>query len=349
MFYNLYYKFIDEPYLYQLSSTEMNILFVNDTKIPANKYGGTERVIWWLGRELVRLGHRVTYLVGAGSVCPFATVLIFDNAKELNQQVPDDTDVVHFQFPVHNFTKKPYLITVHNNPGGSTLMDDNSVFVSANHAARHGSTTYVYNGIDFNDYRKPDLSNKRTYTHFLAKAAWRVKNVQGAIDLATKSGNKLVVMGGTRLNFKMGFRFTPNLNVSFRGMVDNEEKSEVMNGSKALLFPVRWNEPFGVAVIESLYFGCPVFGTPYGSLSELVPADVGLLSGSKTELASGLQNVDQFSKQVCHKYAVDNFNINKTALDYLKLYEIVLNGGKLNAVSPVLQNVNQPKYLLWNE
>ncbi|AMR31772.1 hypothetical protein A0256_10240 [Mucilaginibacter sp. PAMC 26640] len=325
----------------------MNILFVNNSRIPATKYGGTERVIWWLGRELVRLGHKVTYLVGAGSVCPFGKVLIFNPAVVMDLQVPDDIDIVHFQFPVYGFTKKPYLITVHNNPGGGNVMDNNSVFVSANHAARHGATTYVYNGIDFADYRKPSLENKRSYTHFLAKAAWRVKNVQGAIVVATQSDNKLVVMGGTRLNLKMGFRFTPNLNVSFKGMVNNDEKSAVMNGSKALLFPVKWHEPFGVAIIESLYFGCPVFGTPYGSLPELVPAEVGLLSASITTLANGLKNADDFNRHLCHQYAVEHFNISKMALDYLKLYEIVLNGGQLNAVSPALQEANQPKYLPW--
>jgi glycosyltransferase involved in cell wall biosynthesis len=324
----------------------MNILFVNDTKIPATTYGGTERVIWWLGRELVRQGHTVTYLVAAGSACPFAKVLVYDAAKDMNQQVPDDIDVVHFQFQVQGFTKKPYLCTVHNNSGRAE-MDLNSVFVSANHAARNGSTTYVYNGLDIADYRKPDLNQKRSYTHFLAKAAWRVKNVQGAIDIATKSGNKLVVMGGTRLNLKMGLRFTPNLNVRFKGMVNNDQKSQVLNGSKALLFPVLWNEPFGVAITESLYFGCPVFATPYGSLPELVPAEVGLLSNSKSILIEGLKNVDSFSNKLCHEYAVDNFNIAKMAADYIKLYQTVLNGGTLNVVAPMLLEPDQPKYLPW--
>jgi len=326
----------------------MNILIVNDTQIPATTYGGTERVIWWLGRELLRQGHSVTYLVGAGSSCPFARVLTYDASKDMNQQVPDDIDVVHFQFQVLGFTIKPYLCTVHNNSGRGA-MDINSVFVSANHAARNGSTTYVYNGLDISDYRLPNLDNKRSYTHFLAKAAWRVKNVQGAIDVATKSGNKLVVMGGTRLNLKMGLRFTPKLNVRFKGMVDNDQKSEVMNGSKALLFPVLWNEPFGIAITESLYFGCPVFGTPYGSLPELVPSEVGLLSNSKGTLVEGLKNVDSFSRQLCHEYAVDNFSIAKMAADYLKLYELVLNGGTLNAVAPTLLEPNQPKYLAWVE
>jgi glycosyltransferase involved in cell wall biosynthesis len=326
----------------------MNILIVNNTQIPAIKYGGTERIIWWLGRELNRLGHKVTYLVGAGSTCPFARVLVFDPSVDINEQVPDDIDVVHFQFQVHGFTKRPYIITVHNNPGGAGL-DVNSVFVSANHAQRHGSSVFVHNAIDTADYQLPDLNKKRTHTHFLAKAAWRVKNVKGAIDVATMSENKLVVLGGSRLNLKMGLRFTPNLNVRFKGMVGDDAKSVVMNNSKGLIFPVLWHEPFGIAIIESLYFGCPVFGTPYGSLPELVPAEVGLLSASKTALATGLKNVEHFNKQYCHEYAADNFNIAKMAAGYLTLYERVLNDQMLNSAEPKLIDNNQPKYLPWND
>jgi glycosyltransferase involved in cell wall biosynthesis len=207
---------------------------------------------------------------------------------------------------------------------------------------------FVHNAIDTADYQVPDLNNKRTHTHFLAKAAWRIKNVKGAIDVATMSGNKLVVLGGTRLNLKMGLRFTPNLNVRFKGMVGDEAKSVVMNSSKALLFPVLWHEPFGIAIIESLYFGCPVFGTPYGSLPELVPAEVGLLSASKSELAAGLKNVEGFNKQHCREYAADNFNIGKMAAAYMALYEQVLNGQALNSEQPKLINNDQPKYLPWN-
>jgi glycosyltransferase involved in cell wall biosynthesis len=325
----------------------MKILIVNNTAIPAAKYGGTERVIWWLGKELNRLGHEVTYLVAEGSTCPFAKVLVYDPVADMNQQVPDDIDVVHFHFQVSGFTKKPYLINVHNNPGYGHVLDQNSVFVSADHAARHGSTSFVHHGLDPDDYPKPNLQQKRTHTHFLAKAAWRVKNVKGAIDIATQSRNKLVVLGGTRLNLKMGLRFTPNLNVRFKGMVDNDQKSVALNASKGLLFPVLWHEPFGLAIIESLYFGCPVFGTPYGSLPELVPAEVGLLSNSKQELVAGLKAVDTFNNQLCHDYAMEHFTVQKMARRYLSLYERVLNGETLNPLNPTLKEAS-PKYLPWN-
>jgi glycosyltransferase involved in cell wall biosynthesis len=326
----------------------MKILIVNNTRIPAAKYGGTERMIWWLGNELNRLGHEVTYLVAAGSSCPFAKVLVYDPLVDMNLQVPDDIDVVHFHFQVSNFTKKPYLINVHNNPGYGHQLDKNSIFVSADHAARHGSTVFVHHGLDPDDYPRPDLQSKRTHAHFLAKAAWRVKNVQGAIDVATQSGNKLVVLGGTRLNLKMGLRFTPNLNVKFKGMVDNEQKSVVLNKSKALLFPVLWNEPFGLAIIESLYFGCPVLGTPYGSLPELVTAEVGLLSNSRRVLVEGLKNIGAFNNRLCHDYAVANFTVKLMTQKYIGLYQQVINGETLNHVVPTLLETS-PKYLPWNK
>lgn len=322
----------------------MKILIVSDSQIPATKYGGTERVIWWLGKELSRLGHQITYLVAAGSNCPFAKVLIYDPNADLNKQVPDDIDVVHFNHQVHGFNKKPYIISVHGNPGYGEQLDKNSVFVSGNHASRHGAVAFVHHGLDPDDYPKPDLSQKRLHMHFLAKAAWRVKNVKAAIDMASQSNNKLVVLGGSRLNLKMGFRFTPNLNVRFKGMVNNEQKAAVMQQSKALLFPVLWHEPFGVAIIESLYYGCPVFATPYGSLPELVGPEVGLLSSDKSLLIEGLREVNQFNNRYCHDYVMDNFSLQKMANNYLLLYEKVLNMEEIHSIQPTLQSITD-KYL----
>ena len=63
----------------------MHILIVYQGKIPTPKYGGTSRVIWYLGKELARMGHRITYLVGSGSACDFARVIFFDPERSLAQ------------------------------------------------------------------------------------------------------------------------------------------------------------------------------------------------------------------------------------------------------------------------
>lgn len=324
----------------------MHILIFINQKIPAPLYGGSERVVWDLGKELLHAGHQVTFLAKAGSTCDFTKLIHFNDEVPFYEQIPENVDVVHSNEHIAGDIGKPYVVTVHgttNNP--DHLQDRNSVFVSQDHARRMGSTSFVYNGLNWDAYPAPDLSAPRNYFHFLGKAAWRKKNIKGCIKTVRLAKKRLTVMGGTRLNFKMGFRFTPYPSIQFAGMVDNKEKSRIMNGSKGLVFPVRWNEPFGLAITESLYFGCPVFGTPYGSLPELVTEEVGILSTSSETLAKRLKQADQFSKQTCHEYARDLFNARVMATRYLEKYETVLNGGFLNENQPRLQQVQTDKFL----
>lgn len=322
----------------------MNILIHHNARIPVTQYGGIERMIWWLGKYLHQLGHQVTFLVKEGSSCPFAKVLFIQEGKTLREQIPAHIDVVHLNHSPNEEVGKPYLITWHGNFDAHEELNQNSVFVSQNHASRFGSSIFVHNGLDFDDYGKPDLSIKRKHTHFLAKAAWRVKNVKGAIDITREAKQKLVVLGGNRLNLKMGFRFTPDLHVRFYGLVGGEQKTRLINESKALIFPVLWHEPFGIAITESLFMGCAVFGTPYGSLPELVPPEVGFLSEHKYLLVENLKDIDRFSPKRCHEYATDNFSAILMAKKYVGYYEEVLAGRKLNAKAPIsLQTY--PKFL----
>jgi glycosyltransferase involved in cell wall biosynthesis len=323
----------------------MHVLIVNNTIIPALKYGGTERVIWWLGKELVKRGHKVTYMVAKGSNCPFANVIELNTDRPFNELVPADVDVIHLNHGVNETPLKPYIITLHGNINHQQPLDKNTVFVSANHAARFGSDIFVHNGIDPEDYGKPILNNRRKYIHFLGDAAWRVKNVRGAITIAAKVKFPLHVIGGVRFNFNQGLRLTFDRNVIFHGMKGGAEKNQILNQSKAMLFPVLWHEPFGIAIIESLYFGCPVFGTPYGSLPEIVNDDVGYLSNKASELVIGLQNIDIYGRQDCHDYVMANFTSVQMATKYLYFYEQVLNGNSLNKTHPQLQKVQVEKFL----
>jgi glycosyltransferase involved in cell wall biosynthesis len=313
---------------------KMNILLAYNGIMPVYKYGGTPRDIWYLGRELVRMGHKVSYLVAEGSYCDFAEVLYWDNSRTLNEQVPGNTDIVNPHYPFGGPLDKPYVASVHGNRAGVEL-SRNTTFVSRDHARRFNAEAYVYNGMDWDDYGEVNIGADRKYFHFLGKAAWRIKNLKGAIRIIQRSkGERLKVLGGKRLNFKMGFRLTVNPRVSFAGMVGGEEKYSLLQKSKGLIFPVRWHEPFGLAITESLYFGCPVFGTPYGSLPELVTKEFGFLSNRSSEIIEAIKNSDLYSRQRCHEYAKDVFNSKKMAEAYLKIYEKVLNGEQLNPDQP---------------
>jgi glycosyltransferase involved in cell wall biosynthesis len=186
----------------------------------------------------------------------------------------------------------------------------------------------------------------RKHFHFLGKASWPAKNVRGAINVAWDAGVPLAVLGGDRLNFSRGFRFTWSPSIHFYGMVGGREKFTALNQSKGLIFPVRWYEPFGLAIIESLYFGAPVFATPYGSLSELIGTDVGFLSNSRSALAEAVKTM-HFDPRRCHEYAREKYTAAIMGREYVKIYERVLNGEKLNKARPELidRNVNKLPWL----
>ena len=324
----------------------MNILIVSNSVIPAVKYGGTQRVIWYLGKELVKLGHKVKFLVKQGSYCDFAELIPIDETRPISQQIPENVDFVHLNFNPDTPLRKPYLITMHGNSNNHAELDINTVFVSKNHAERFGSTSFVSNGLDWEDYGKVEFENSRKYFHFLGDASWRVKNIKGAIAIinATKK-EKLAVLGGNRLNFRMGFRFTISPRIKFYGMVGGGRKLDLLRASKALVFPVRWHEPFGLAITESLYFGCPVLGTPYGSLPEIVLPEVGILSNRSSVLTQAAESIDSFSRKHCHEYACECFNSKLMALKYIEKYEIVLNGKTLNSTPPKLRQIQTVKFL----
>ena len=319
----------------------MRIVLACPHVLPASAYGGTERVVVSLAAALADMGHRVVVAAPVGSTPFDQRVELFvphgeQTMDSLIRELSAKAEVVHLNMSCAEELACPYIITQHGNSPLGERLDVNTVFVSRNHAARYGSDSFVYNGLDWRAYGEPELDNRRGYFHFLGKAAWRVKNVRGAIDAARRAHQKLVVAGGTRLNVKMGLRFTPWPSVRFAGMVGGEAKNRILQGSRGLVFPVRWNEPFGLAVTESLYFGCPVFGTPYGSLPELVGEGYGVLSARGEELAHAMGDWERYDRRALHAYAAEQFDAQTMARGYVERYERVLAGEGLNGAAPTL-------------
>ena len=322
----------------------MNIVLFYNGYVPAIKYGGTERVVFYLAQELEKLGHTVTLLVKGTLKETVLKTIIYNESIPIKDQLPSNTDVVHLHSLIEEQLDFPYVITLHGNTNNQNALDENVIFVSKNHAERHGSSSYVLNGLNWDDYSVVNLNEKRRYYHFLGNAAWKVKNVTAAIELAKKSNEKIKILGGVRFNFNMGIRFTFTHKASFYGMVGGDQKGALLNASKGLIFPVLWHEPFGLAIIESLYFGAPVFGAPYGSLPELVTPEVGYLSDDKSVLVEAIES-NHFDHKLCHEYARDLFNSKRMAEQYFLKYETALNHNSLNKTAPFLQTLPTSKYL----
>ncbi|HEX9164370.1 MAG TPA: glycosyltransferase [Gemmatimonadales bacterium] len=331
------------------SSKSLRIAVVCQWRVPPETYGGADRAAGWLATDLARRGHRVTLIAAPGSRSDLAEVRVLDPKSPAGTQIPEGTDVAHFFFPPEGEVPVPYLVWIQGNPSAGSPIDRNTVFVSAKHAERYGSNAFVYNGIDPADYGPVDWARPRTHLHFLAKASWKVKNLKGAMRVARLAGRRLVVMGGTRLSFSMGFRLTLDPRIRFAGMVGGVRKNAILNASRGLVFPVRWHEPFGIAVIESLYFGCPVLATPYGSLPELVPPDVGMLSTRAADLAEAARAPGRFDPRRCHEWVMDRFTAPRVTDAFLALYERVLNGEPLNQVTPRLSVEALGRLLPWED
>jgi glycosyltransferase involved in cell wall biosynthesis len=116
-----------------------------------------------------------------------------------------------------------------------------------------------------------------------------------------------------------------------------------------LIFPVLWPEPFGVALIEALYFGVPVFGTPYGSLPEIVSPEVGVLSDSPQILGEAARDWSRFDRKAIHHYWQKHFTAEEMAKKYLAYYTSILDGQNLHKAPIISLPVRVSAMLPWRK
>jgi glycosyltransferase involved in cell wall biosynthesis len=306
----------------------MKIVHVIWTQFPIEAYGGTERVCYWLAKAQAEMGHDVTVLCKPGSKLSFAKTLeLPDSISELDSLLPKGTEILQLYGTPKYQIRSPYLVNIGGNGEPGEEFSPNTVFVSKNHAERHGWTEFVYNGIDLSEY--PLRVKKENYLLFLAKASWRVKNLKGAIKIARKANVPLEIAGGSA-PFWQKWRGGVHSN----GMVGGAKKLELLQGAKALLFPVLWNEPFGLAVIESLACGTPVIATPRGSLPEIVDSTCGRLEDSISGLVRAVEEL-KFDPHRCRARVENKFTHMHMAEKYLFYYKKILSEGKLREGFPV--------------
>ncbi len=300
--------------------------------IPPNDYGGTERVLWALYQGQKELGHDVKFLTKYDNKSPDG--LIYDENKSLESQIEGWADIIHFHFPYDGEINTPFVCTEHSNNDIEKEFNINTIYLSSKHAENYHASCYVHNGLYWADYGEPNLNKPQNYVHYLAKATWRIKNVQGAIKIAKNANMSMHILGGKRFNLKRNPYFYLSSDLTFHGMVGGKAKNDLVRNSKGLIFPVLWHEPFGLAMIESLYLGCPVFATPFGAMPDIISTEVGVLSDSYAVLTEAVKDIDKFDRRACHERAKTHFSHLSMSKAYLECYERVLAGENLNAQRP---------------
>lgn len=307
----------------------MHIAHLSAWRVPVERYGGSQRVVYWQAKAQAQLGHRVTLLAPRGSSCPGVEVVEVPRDAVYGRCIPSDVDVAHLHGVHPAGVRVPHLITAQGNSPGELQHLPNKVYVSRDHARRGGSTAFVYNGVDPEEFSYRE--HKGDYFLFLSKVSRGVKGVDVALRLARRLGFRLLVAGGTRFGLRKTGGWWDSLrgDVQFCGLVGGQRKAELLAGARALLFPIRWDEPFGIVVAEALISGTPVITTPMGAMRELVAPDVGFLCRDEREMEDAIRRVGDISPPACRRRALEHLSSTVCAQKYLLYYERLLAGQAL--------------------
>jgi len=310
----------------------MHIAHVCPWRVPVSLYGGSERIVYWQAKAQAKLGgHRVTLLALPSSSCPGVEVVAVPREARFEDYLPPDIEVVNLHGMGWDEAKLPHVITTQGNAPIELEFSPHKIFVSRNHAERAHARAFVYNGVDPEEYIF--RNTKDDYILFLSKVSRRSKGIDVALRLARRLRFRLVVAGGRRFDLRKTGGLWDSLrgDVHFVGEVGGRRKAELLAGARALLFPIQWEEPFGIVVAEALISGTPVITTPRGSMPELVTPDVGFLCRDETEMEDAIHRIGEISPAACRARALSHFTSDVCAEKYLRYYDRARNGLALEA------------------
>ncbi|MHB8735232.1 MAG: glycosyltransferase [Terriglobales bacterium] len=94
----------------------------------------------------------------------------------------------------------------------------------------------------------------------------------------------------------------------------------MLGGARALLFPIQWEEPFGLVMLEAMACGAPVLAFPQGSVPEVVvPGRSGWLCGDVAEMAGRARDL-AIPPASCRSHVEQNFSLERMAASYVQVY-----------------------------
>ncbi len=318
--------------------------------VPPRGYGGTELVVAELQRELSRAGHEVT-LFATGDSRGEDVRWLYPSAV----WPPDpDHEVAHCAFAARHVAREPFDV-VHTHCAPMLHFSDRmgKPIVHTIHHAHDEELSSVYrlhpevrfvaisrrqaeledvpcavvhHGLDPGRY--PLGAGEGGYAFFLGRLAW-CKGPDLAIDAARAAGVEIVVAGRSheRDADPPAWRdreLFPRLRASgvrWIGPARAQAKRALLGAARALLVPIRWEEPFGLVMIEAMLCGCPVLAFSRGAAPELVDEGVtGWLVRDVGEMADRLRALDGFDRRACRDRARERFSSGRMARAYLQAY-----------------------------
>jgi glycosyltransferase involved in cell wall biosynthesis len=321
--------------------------------VPPQLYGGAERVVSYLTEELVDLGHRVTLFASGDSVTRAdlhpgsSKALRLAGSSDAAARAHDamlaevyerrhEFDVIHFHIRDWHLREPRLLATSHVTTVHDALDEERVRALYSEHGLRLISISdaqrrplpsadwlgTVYHGLPDGLYRP--RHEHGSYLAFLGRIAPET-GVDRAIEIARRFGMPLKIAAKvSREDYPYYLSIRHRLRepfIDFVGEVNEAQKSELLAGAYALLFPIAWPEPFGLSLIEAFASGTPVIAWRDGSIPELVDqGSTGFVIHSVEGAVSALSRIEQLDRRQIARVAWQRFAARRMARDYLRLY-----------------------------
>jgi glycosyltransferase involved in cell wall biosynthesis len=333
-------------------------------RIPPRFYGGTERVVSYITEELVRRGHDVTLFASGDSQtsaklspgCPQAlrlagtpeigAFLQMPMLSDVYEGAAGRFDVIHshidyWSFPFARLTNVPTVATMHGRLDIESLRPvyaryQSVPLISISTAQRQplplmNWVRTIHHGLPRELLRFSPGPGK--YLAFLGRISPE-KRPDLAIEVARRTGiplkiaAKIDVVDRDYFEAVIKSRIAPP-DVEYIGEISESEKSEFLGNARALLFPIDWPEPFGLAIIESIACGTPVIARPCGSVPEIIqPGVTGLIGSTVDELAAAAGQLDSLSRQRCREEFERRFTVEIMADQYEEVFRQLIEAAK---------------------
>lgn len=250
-----------------------------------------------------------------------------------------DCDIIHVNSAMavtySRFCMAATVCTLHHSfdPAFAELYarypDVSYVAISHNQASRYARLNIetIHHGIDLSQYRFQ--SRKEDYLCFLGRIA-PLKGVHQAIQVAKRTGIPLKMAGEIQPIFRDYFetQIKPHIDgrfIEYVGEADLAIKNELFGRSMGFLFPIEWEEPFGLVMVEAMACGTPVFGFGRGAVPEVICEGIsGSISDSVEQMAAKVLNM-RFNPKCVRKWVAEKFAAEVMASRYLDLYRRILD------------------------
>jgi len=330
--------------------------------VPPRCYGGTERVVSYLCEEFVRLGHDVTLFASGDSVTsarlvagspralrtdpecvdPIAHhVTMLERVRRANAARP--FDILHFHIDYLHFALSrlvgwPQVTTLHGRLDLSDLgplydefQDIPVISISMAQRAPLPSAHWignVHHGLPEGLYRFQPQPGR--YLAFLGRISPE-KRVDRAVEIARRCGMPLRVAAKISEVDRRYFaeQIAPLFElpfVEFVGEIREDEKQAFLGNAAALLFPIDWQEPFGLVMIEAMACGTPIVAWPGGSVAEVMTEGItGFIVDNLEDAVLATRRSSAIDRRGVRGTFDRRFTARRMAHDYLRIFEAQLS------------------------